>query len=318
MNIFQLFLTLLIFLIIADIILLVLVLVFPIKPIGFFEIAIFDTIVSFLLLLFIGINQFILNNINISNNSDFNYNNNNNLNNGINNSINHNYDANNKSNSSTNNNTNINNDYDNLNIYDIDHRLKYRFINYRILILIAILPLESLFVSILKISSNFYFINFLVIIGIFHIIGLLISLKFTGSRFIDFTKKNGLGYSIIIISIIFIFSALLFYIFENQINPNVSSFEDAIWYSIVAITTTGFGDIAPQTMGGRVMGSLLMISGVSFASFATASVAGSLIKKIKINRESTKQETKKQIAELKDEIAELKELIKKQNREKRG
>lgn len=39
------------------------------------------------------------------------------------------------------------------------------------------------------------------------------------------------------------------------------SFLDALWWSIVTVTTVGYGDISPATSIGRVMAVVLMIFG---------------------------------------------------------
>lgn len=46
-------------------------------------------------------------------------------------------------------------------------------------------------------------------------------------------------------------TAGLFYSFEQTANPNVSNFGDAFYYTVVSVTTVGFGDIVPVTQLGR-------------------------------------------------------------------
>lgn len=42
------------------------------------------------------------------------------------------------------------------------------------------------------------------------------------------------------------------------------SFGDALWWSVVTTTTTGYGDISPQTLGGRVMAAFVMLAAILF------------------------------------------------------
>ena len=51
------------------------------------------------------------------------------------------------------------------------------------------------------------------------------------------------------------------------------AFSDALWWVIVTMTTVGYGDISPATLGGRVMGSAVMILGIGFLGILTASIA---------------------------------------------
>jgi voltage-gated potassium channel len=50
------------------------------------------------------------------------------------------------------------------------------------------------------------------------------------------------------------------------------SFADGAWWAIVTLATVGYGDIVPTTPWGRVVGSVLIIFGVTFLSFLTAIV----------------------------------------------
>ncbi|WP_435333836.1 ion transporter [Haloarchaeobius sp. TZWWS8] len=61
-----------------------------------------------------------------------------------------------------------------------------------------------------------------------------------------------------VISIFFV-SAGLFYTAETRVNPDVSTFGDAFYYTVVTLTTVGFGDIVPTTDTGRwvTIGSIL-------------------------------------------------------------
>lgn len=46
-------------------------------------------------------------------------------------------------------------------------------------------------------------------------------------------------------------SAGLFYSAERAVNPDVTTFGDAFYYVVVALSTVGFGDIVPVTAAGR-------------------------------------------------------------------
>ena len=57
------------------------------------------------------------------------------------------------------------------------------------------------------------------------------------------------------------------------------SFGDAVWWSFVTTTTVGYGDIAPATLGGRLVATCLMIIGIGFISTLTGSIATFFIRR---------------------------------------
>ena len=57
------------------------------------------------------------------------------------------------------------------------------------------------------------------------------------------------------------FSSLLFYA-EQSRNQKINSILDAFWYSLVSMTTVGYGDIVPVTSLGKMIGSMCAITGV--------------------------------------------------------
>lgn len=48
---------------------------------------------------------------------------------------------------------------------------------------------------------------------------------------------------------------------------------DALWWSFVTTTTVGYGDIAPQSLGGRIIAVFLMLIGIGFLSMLTGTIA---------------------------------------------
>ena len=76
---------------------------------------------------------------------------------------------------------------------------------------------------------------------------------------------------------ILIFTVLMLVIFlsEQKTNSAINTLFDAIWYTLVTITTVGYGDITPRSVLGRTSAMILLLAGVAlfgalsgkFASF---------------------------------------------------
>ncbi|MDR4506035.1 MAG: ion channel [Candidatus Scalindua sp.] len=60
--------------------------------------------------------------------------------------------------------------------------------------------------------------------------------------------------------------------FENP--PHII---DALWWSFVTITTVGYGDIAPSTIGGRITGIIVMVFGIGILGMFTATIASAFV-----------------------------------------
>jgi voltage-gated potassium channel len=50
------------------------------------------------------------------------------------------------------------------------------------------------------------------------------------------------------------------------------TFGTAVWWAIVTLATVGYGDVVPHTAWGRVVGSVVIVIGVTFISFLTATI----------------------------------------------
>jgi voltage-gated potassium channel len=61
---------------------------------------------------------------------------------------------------------------------------------------------------------------------------------------------------------IFFVSAGLFYEFEHGVNPDVRTFGDAFYFTVVTLTTVGFGDITPATRAGRFVTIAAILAGI--------------------------------------------------------
>lgn len=69
------------------------------------------------------------------------------------------------------------------------------------------------------------------------------------------------------------------YLLENKVNKTVNSMGDAIYWAVISMTTTGYGDITPSTPGGRVIAAIVVLSGLFLLSMVTATVASVFVEK---------------------------------------
>lgn len=76
--------------------------------------------------------------------------------------------------------------------------------------------------------------------------------------------------------LIFIASTGIYY-FENNAQPEVfSSVIDSLWWAVVTLTTVGYGDAYPITVGGKIFTFFLLIFGVGIVTVPAGIVSSAL------------------------------------------
>jgi len=76
---------------------------------------------------------------------------------------------------------------------------------------------------------------------------------------------------------------------------------DALWCTLVSITTTGYGDIVPQTLGGRSFLLVMLLVGVGIVTYSLMTIITILVEG-QVRRVMAKDKMMKEINKLKDHI----------------
>lgn len=147
------------------------------------------------------------------------------------------------------------------------------------------------------------------LIGILRIYAIIKVLQNTSQEVRKYPQKTKLDYATVLLLLVVIFGSLLFYLVERGVNPTVPNYESAIWYAIVSMTTTGYGDIVPRTVVGHIIGVIFILTGMGYVSLVTATLAYSFIDLFR--KESRKAASKlgKTAEDLKDSFYNHEEKI---------
>jgi voltage-gated potassium channel len=100
-------------------------------------------------------------------------------------------------------------------------------------------------------------------------------LNWVKRRIIRVRRKKGVGVSFVLVALLISITgnAMTFFFFERGVRPELSV-GDSFWYSMISITTIGYGDLTANTAGSRI-GTIVFITLLGLTAF-TAS-AGMLI-----------------------------------------
>jgi voltage-gated potassium channel len=78
----------------------------------------------------------------------------------------------------------------------------------------------------------------------------------------------------------------LMYLFEHRFNEGFNSIPHSIYWAIVTLTTVGYGDVVPVTVLGKMMASVVMLTGFAIIAVPTGVVTAELGREMAIVRDN--------------------------------
>ena len=176
----------------------------------------------------------------------------------------------------------------------------------------SIIPLTFICFNIFQLFSYTAIIG---LIGLFRIYALYKVLLINGSNVRKYPSKTKLDYATVILFLILIIGTYLFFIAEHAVNPEVPNYESAMWYAIISMTTVGYGDIVPITAIGRIIGIILILTGMAYISLLTATLAYSFLDFFRTESRKAGEKVENRVSNYEEKldvlISEVNELKKK-------
>ena len=161
-----------------------------------------------------------------------------------------------------------------LRIWIADSKLKYIFSFYGLIDFLAIIPFY------LRIGIDLRSLRLFRLFRIFRLFKLF--------RFSAAIKRMQIAFKSIKAELLIFFIASLFllyvsavgiYYFERNAQPEVfSSIFHSLWWAVATLTTVGYGDIYPITIGGKVFTFIMLMIGLGIIAVPTALIASALTK----------------------------------------
>jgi voltage-gated potassium channel len=104
-------------------------------------------------------------------------------------------------------------------------------------------------------------------------------------------------------------SVLVLQFDSRSADANITTGGDALWWSIVTITTVGYGDLYPVTTLGRITGAFVMFAGVGIIGALASILASILVPPPDDTPDDTTATIGRELAEVRAELAALRRAI---------
>ncbi|MGE0388172.1 MAG: ion transporter [Gammaproteobacteria bacterium] len=101
------------------------------------------------------------------------------------------------------------------------------------------------------------------------------------------TQSESILAALLALAILLVLAASGMYYFEHDVQPRAfASIPTAIWWAVVTLTTVGYGDVVPQTVGGRFFAGFVMLTGVGMIAVPAGMLASAFSEYLRTQRET--------------------------------
>ncbi len=166
-------------------------------------------------------------------------------------------------------------------IYVADHRLKFIFSFFGMIDLLAIIPFY------LTLGMDLRSVRTL---RLFRLVLLVKLVRYSESlerfRRAFVIAKEDLALFFAGAIMLLYLSAIGIYLFENSAQPEVfSSVFHSLWWALSTLTTVGYGDVYPITVGGKIFTFFVLMLGLGIVAVPTGLISSALVKARQEDRE---------------------------------
>ena len=122
-------------------------------------------------------------------------------------------------------------------------------------------------------------------------------------------QRKSFGAAFFILFIVLIISSSGMYLVEKDVQPEkFGSIPKSMWWSIVTLTTVGYGDVFPITSLGKIFGSVIIILGIGTVALPAGILASAFTEHTKRNQKKYEEKLKFMLTDNRIDAKERKEL----------
>lgn len=158
----------------------------------------------------------------------------------------------------------------------ISGRLRFIFHPLTLIDLIAILP----FYLSMLVTLDLRFLRVFRILRVFKLTRYSPAIEMLGR--VVHNERQALGAAAIIMLVLLLFSSSMMYVVERDAQPVAfADIPTAMWWGIATLTTVGYGDVAPITPLGKLLGGVVTVLGMAMYALPTGILATGFAQEIK-------------------------------------
>lgn len=91
--------------------------------------------------------------------------------------------------------------------------------------------------------------------------------------------RDELTVALVLAGIVLYLAAVGIWIFEHEAQPDAfGSVFHCLWWAVATLTTVGYGDVYPITMGGRIFTGVILVIGLAVVAIPTGLVSAALMR----------------------------------------
>ena len=135
------------------------------------------------------------------------------------------------------------------------------------------------------------------------------SARVLSSAILERRAQSALLASILICVILVTIGSISVLQFEDSGDANIKTPEDAMWWTIVTLTTVGYGDKYPISSEGRIVAAILMVAGVGLFGTLSGFVASWFLSPLQKEEQSEMKRIETEIANVRRELEALRQGI---------
>jgi len=99
------------------------------------------------------------------------------------------------------------------------------------------------------------------------------------------TRANDLKLSLVLILFLIIIAACLVFFAEHRVQPQLfSSIPATLWWSVMTVTTVGYGDMIPITATGKIFTSLISVMGLAIFALPAGIITAGFLEETRKSR----------------------------------